>query len=152
MWFIIFFLKGHNVVNTSTLDNGSKAQETKRENKTNHHKEIKWNFKLVRPEVLKCCRRIVEGLNGTEQAGKRIDHQNGTVHLHQNGLTTSREKEQECTLAQKRKLNQKYIKQNVDKETSAAVCPLPANCSAITTISRQNLECRGESDRKIRQY
>lgn len=148
----IFFLKGHNEVNSSLLDNGSNAEETKRENKTNHHKEIKWNFKLVRPELLKCCRRIVEDLNGTGQAGQRIDHQNGAVHIQQNGLTTSREKEKESTLAQKRKLNQEDIKQNVEKETSAAVRALPANCSAVATISRQTLGSRGESNGKIRQY
>ncbi|KAL9955138.1 hypothetical protein ACROYT_G036424 [Oculina patagonica] len=128
---------GYNVKNATTSDNANNVQKTKSLNKIEHHKEIKWNFKLVRPEVLKCCRRIVEGLNGGGPAGKR-SNEYGAAETQQNGLIPSREKEKECAFAPKRKLEPECVKQSEDKETTPASGALPTKCSAVVTIPREN--------------
>lgn len=127
------------------MNNASTVQEPKNRNKINHHKEIKWNFKLVRPEVLKCCQRIVKGLKSAGPASEESCSENGTAQ--QNGLTPPREKENGCTFAPKRKLNSERVRQ--DKVTTATAGALPTKCSTDVTISRENSgSSKGKNDRK----
>lgn len=133
------------------MSKDSNVQETKTcQNEASQNKEIKWNFKLVRPEVLKRYRRIVDGLDCTVPLSNRSS-ENETLQLPQNGLTPSKEEKKESAFAPKRKLNQDHvIKQNVDKETLSAAFVLPKNCPALMTVSHENTgsNSRGKNQSK----
>lgn len=119
-----------------SFEKESNEKKTTSYNMPNDHKEIKWNFKLVRPEVLKCCRSIVKGLNRTGPGGKRSD-ENETVPLQQNDLTPLKAEKKES--APKGKLDPDVVKRCVYKETTSAACVLPTNCSKLVTISHEKL-------------
>ena len=114
-------------------------------NMPNHQKNIKWNFKLVRPEVLKCYRSVVDGLNRAGPEGRRSDD-NETVPQKQNDLT-SREEKKENAFAPKRKLDPDDVKNPLYKESTSTACVLPTNCSKFLTISREKLgPSKGKND------
>lgn len=101
-------------------------------------KKIKWNFKPVHPEVLKCCRSIVDELDCAGSAGKSRD-ENRTRPLQQNDLT-SREKEKKKTaFAPKRKLDPDGVKNRVYHESTSAACVLPTNGHTFMKIPHEKL-------------
>ena len=120
-----------------TSEKESNKKTTTSCNTPNHHKKIKWNFKLVRPEVLECYRSIVNELNRAGPQGKPSDEKE-TVPLQQNNLT-SREEKNESAYAPKRKLDPDSVKSCVKESTSAA-CVLPTSYSTLLTISHEKLE------------
>ena len=102
-----------------------------------HLKKIKWKFKLDHPKVFKCCRSIVNGLDGAVPGGKGSD-ENETSPLQQNDLN-SREEKKEKAFTPKRKLDPDGVKNLADNETTSAACVLPKNCHTFLTISHEKL-------------
>jgi len=101
-------------------------------------KKIKWNFKQVRPEVLKCCRSIVDGLDRAGSAGKSRD-ENKTRPLQQNDLTLREEEKKETAFAPKRKLDPDGVKNRVYQGSTSAACVLPTNSHTFLKIPHEKL-------------
>ena len=120
------------------MEKESEDKTTKSCNMPNRHKKIKWNFKLVRPEVLKCYRSIFDGLNGAGPEEKKSDEYDA-VPLQQNDLT-SIEGKKESASAPKRKLDLDGVKNCVYEESTSAACVLPTNCFTFPTISHEKLK------------
>ena len=129
------------------MEKESKEKTTPSWNMPNHHKKLKWNFKLIRPEALKYYRGMVDGLSHAGPEGKRSD-ENESVPLQQNDLT-SREEKKESASAPKRKFDPDGVKNPVYQESTSAACVLPTNCSTFLTISHERLEpSKGENRRE----
>lgn len=128
---------GQNVKDAFSSEIGGNEETKANCNTPNHHKEIKWNLRPVRPEVLKCYRSIVNGLNRAGPQGNTSDEKE-TVPLQQNDLT-AREQKNESAHAPKRKLDLDSVK-NCVKESTSAACVLSTSYSTFLTISHDKLE------------